>query len=134
MKIIHHISGWLIKKKTLHSSGWTFAVDKKYLDLFVEFSDVHIIISLVSHRVSKSHGLTVVRPRKNFQTLRKIWRFGCAYKKCMHFNLFLHFFFIFYTYYVFFCDIFPFFLAQNVKNKVLTAQKILLLECLVSQQ
>ena len=29
-----------------------------------------------------------------------------------------------------FCDIFPLFLAQNFKTKVLTAQKNLLLECL----
>ena len=82
-------------------------------------------------RVSKSHGLTVVWPRKNFLTLRKILRFACTNYKSMHFNLFYSFFFfMFHAYYMIFSDIFALFLAQNFKTKVLTAQKNLLLECL----
>ena len=38
-------------------------------------------------RVSKSHGHTVVQPRKKRLTLCKILRFACASWKFMHFNL-----------------------------------------------
>ena len=43
-------------------------------------------------RVSKSHGLTVVRPCAIFLTLRKILGIVCANLKFMHFNFFYSFF------------------------------------------
>ena len=64
-----------------------------------------------------------MRPRNIFLTLRKILRFACANYKGIHFNIFYSFFFIFHAYLVIFNDIFAFFLAQNFKTKVLTAQK-----------
>ena len=45
---------------------------------------------------------------------------------------FTGFFIIFHTYYGIFCDFSALFLAQNFKTKILTAQKNLLLECLVT--
>ena len=81
-------------------------------------------------RVSKCHGLTVVRPHTIFLTLRKILKFVCANQKFMHFNPFYTIFFMIHTYYVTFVWFFALVCAQNVISKVLTAPKNLLLECL----
>ena len=80
-------------------------------------SVIYISWTAAVRRVSKCHGHTVVRPRKNFQTLRKILRFVCADLKLMHFNHFYSFFFMFQTYYVISVLIFFNFLAQNFKTK-----------------
>ena len=77
---------------------------------------------LLSARVSKSHGHTVMQPLKKFLTLRKILRLHAQTKNVMHFHLFYSFFFMLDSYYVNFCDIFALFLAQNFITKVLTAQ------------
>ena len=50
--------------------------------------------------------------------------------KFMHFSLFYSFCFTIHTYYVIFDGIFALFLAQNLKSKVLIAQKNLLLKCM----
>ena len=89
-----------------------------------------LFLSKQCNRVSKSQGITVVRQRKIFMTLRKISRFVCANKKIMNFNLFYSYFFMFHKYCVIFSENFELFLAQNSKTKVLTTQKNLLLECL----
>ena len=52
----------------------------------------HTPMLLPGGRVSKSHGLTVVRPRKICLTLRKILRFVFANSKFMNFYLFYSFF------------------------------------------
>ena len=62
-----------------------------------------------------------------FLTLRKFFIIVFANKKCMHLNSF----FLIHTYYVILGVIFPLFLAQHFRTKVFTAQKNLLLECVV---
>ena len=64
-------------------------------------------------KVSKSHGLTVVRRRKICLTLRKILRFECANKKIMNLNLFHSFFFMFHPFLMILSDIFALFLVRS---------------------
>ena len=64
------------------------------------------IVHLLVDRVPKSHGRTVMRPRKSFLTLRKILRFACANYKFMHFTLFTVFFSLFFTHTKWFLVIF----------------------------
>ena len=59
---------------------------------FMYFAYVYFILSYFIDRVSKSHGLTVIWPRKNFLTLRKILKFAWANLRFMHFNPFFCFF------------------------------------------
>ena len=58
---------------------------------------------LSTNRVSKSHGLTIVWPRKVSMTLRKTLRFACGKKK----TLFIKWFLVMFLH---------FFLAQNFKT------------------
>ena len=91
---------------------------------------LHRIYSSFAYKVSKCHGLTVVRPRKVFMTLRKILRIVCANQKFMNFNNFFSFFLhnsdILCN---FRCDFCPFFLRKISKLKF-WPRKNLLLECL----
>ena len=57
-------------------------------------------------RVSKCHGLMVVRPHTIFLTLRKILRFVWSNLKIMHLNRFWSLFFMIHTYYEIFGVIF----------------------------
>ena len=68
---------------------------------------------------------------KIFWLCAKSWDLHAQSKKICIFTL-QFFFFMFHTYLVISSDTFPIFLAQNCKTEVLTAQKNLLLECLVT--
>ena len=81
-------------------------------------------------RVSIIHCLTVVRPRKNFLTLRKILRFACANYKIMHLNLFYSFSLNVSHILGDFCDILPFFLRKIQNQSFDRAKKIYFLKCL----
>ena len=74
-------------------------------------------------RVSKSHGLTVVRPRKSWDLHAQTNNLCILTSFKLFSSCFTHI-------KGFLCDIFALFLAQNFKTYVLTAQKNLLLECL----
>ena len=79
---------------------------------------------LAAANVSKSHGLTVVRPRNFFSDFAQ--NFGICMPKlkmCMQFNLFYSFFLYLSHILCDFSKICLLFLAQNFKTKVWTAQK-----------
>ena len=84
------------------------------------------------HQVSKCHGLTAVRPRKLFLTLRKILRFVCAnlfFSSSTSFTVFASWF----THIMWFLCDFCTLSCAKFNTEVLTAQKNLLLECLYLQ-
>ena len=90
----------------------------------------HSFWHVPTHRVSKCHSHTVVRPRKNFLTLRKILWFLCPnLKKITSFTVFSSWFphdmgFL--------CDFFTFSCAKFL-NYSFDGTKNLLLECLPTQ-
>ena len=68
---------------------------------------------------------------KIFWPCVKSWDLHEQAKNLCILTFFAVFYFMFHTYQVIFSDIFALFLAQNIKTKVLTAQKKWLLECLL---
>ena len=108
---------------------------QKFTRVLIESNFYNTILNLeeiqVVTRVSKSHCFMIVRPHKIFLTLRKTLRFVCTNWKFMNFNLFYSFFLQVSHILIGFSDIFALFLLQNFKTKGLTAQKNLLLECLL---